>query len=420
MKILKPSAYYEPEVFSSAHLNNDLEKALVENGDEIYIVTPQPSRGCTEEDYIKYKPREKKYDGHVNIERFKLMKEGKNVLKRAFRYIYMNFKQYLICSKYKDIDLIYAASTPPTQGVLAALLKKRLKKPFVYNLQDVFPDSMVNAKMTKKGSLIWKIGRIVEDFTYRNADKIIVISDDFKKNIIEKGVPENKIVVIPNWVDTESVYPVKRKDNILFNRYNLDRKKFYICYSGNIGFSQNFELLLKAAQKLEKELPDVHFLVIGDGAYKPNLIEGIRETKIHNMTLLPFQPYEDIAHVFSLGDVGLIISKPGIGESSVPSKTWSIMAAEKPILASFDLKSNLCCLINKVNCGEVVGSDDEIGFLSAVKKMYKKGNDNLGTNGYKFIHEHLSKKSCLDRYLDVFINISKGECKNGKEENTNI
>lgn len=181
MKILKPSAYYEPEVFSSAHLNNDLEKALVENGDEIYIVTPQPSRGCTEEDYIKYKPREQKYDGHVNIERFKLMKEGKNVLKRAFRYIYMNFEQYLICSKYKDIDLIYAASTPPTQGALAALLKKRLKKPFVYNLQDVFPDSMVNAKMTKKGSLIWKIGRIVEDFTYRNADKIIVISQDIKK-----------------------------------------------------------------------------------------------------------------------------------------------------------------------------------------------------------------------------------------------
>ena len=401
MKILKPSAYYEPEVFSSAHLNNDLEKALVENGDDIYIVTPQPSRGCTEEDYVKYKPREQKYDGHVNIERFKLMKEGKNVFTRAFRYIYMNFKQYLICSKYKDIDLIYAASTPPTQGALAALLKKRLKKPFIYNLQDVFPDSMVNAKMTKKGSFIWKIGRIIEDFTYRNADKIIVISDDFKKNIMEKGVLENKIVVIPNWVDTESVYPVKREDNVLFDRYNLDRNKFYICYSGNIGFSQNFELLLKVAQKLEKEIPDIHFVIIGDGAYKANLIEGIRESKIYNMTLLPFQPYEDIAHVFSLGDVGLIISKPGIGESSVPSKTWSIMAAEKPILASFDLKSNLCNLIDSSKSGVCVAPNSVDSFIKAVADIKTGKYKDCGKNGKLFLDRFLSKKQNTEKYISV-------------------
>ena len=110
---------------------------------------------------------------------------------------------------------------------------------------------MLEPAWQKKGGLLWKIGRIIENFTYRNSDKIIVISQDFKKNIMAKGVPEDKIVVIYNWVDQNAVVDIPRSENILFDRYGLDRSKFYITYNGNIGLTQNMDMLLEVAKALE-------------------------------------------------------------------------------------------------------------------------------------------------------------------------
>lgn len=399
MKILKPSAYYEPEVFSSAHLNNDLEKALVENGDEIYIVTPQPSRGCTEEDYIKYKPREQKYDGHVNIERFKLMKEGKNVLKRAFRYIYMNFEQYLICSKYKDIDLIYAASTPPTQGALAALLKKRLKKPFVYNLQDVFPDSMVNAKMTKKGSLIWKIGRIVEDFTYRNADKIIVISQDIKKNLINKGVPENKIKVIYNWIDTKRVRPVSIEKNRLAKKFGITEDTFNVVYAGSIGALQGIETIINAAELLKKE--NVAFHLFGDGVNKVNIEEKARG--LNNVYFYPLQSLEYVSEVYSLGNCCIVSCKEGTGQAGLPSKTWSILACGRPIILSFDYGELSELIVNNglgmySKAGDAKTLANNIRYYLQNKEICKE----QGRNAREFAIKVLDKNKSMSLYIELF------------------
>lgn len=405
MKILKPSAYYEPEVFSSAHLNNDLEKALVENGDEIYIVTPQPSRGCTEEDYIKYKPREQKYDGHVNIERFKLMKEGKNVLKRAFRYVYMNFKQYLICSKYKDIDLIYAASTPPTQGFLATLLKKRLNKPFVYNLQDVFPDSMVNAKITKKGSLIWNVGRIIEDFTYRNADKIIVISEDFKKNIMEKGVPENKIVVISNWVDTNAIYPIEKMNNKLYDEFNIPNDKYIVLYAGNLGNAQGSDVILEAADLLS-EYNDILFVVFGGGSQFEEF--KLKAKSRANLLIFDLLPSERVPEVYSLGDIALITCKKGTGMAGMPSKTWSIMACNVPIIASFDIDSELARILEQADAGICVEPENAEHLSKVILNQYINKN-NIKCNARDYVVNNISKNYCTDMYVREFLNTIRME-----------
>jgi len=263
--------------------------------------------------------------------------------------------------------------------------------------------------MTKKGSLIWKIGRRIENFTYRSADKIIVISEGFKRNIMEKGVPEEKIVVIPNWIDVNEVYPIERKDNILFDRYHLDRDKFYVCYSGNIGHSQNLRLLLDAAKQLEKDLPDMRFVLIGEGAAKAELAEVVKNENIGNVIMLPFQPYEEIAHVFSLGDAGLIISKPGVGGSSVPSKTWSIMAAEKPIIASFDEDSELTELVKKNDFGVAVGAGDADRLCSAVRTLYENrdaGRD-MGQRARRYVCENLNKEKCTGMYVETIRGLVK-------------
>ena len=405
MKILRLSSYCAPEQVSSSHLTADLNKAFVEAEFIIEDYVPSPSRGISKEVREQYKKikYEEKYEGKYKIHRFSMFAEGKNPALRAFRYILVNIIQYVKGSHAKNVDLIYAGSTPPTQGLLCGLVKKRLKVPFVYNLQDIFPDSLVNAKMTKKGSLIWKIGRKIENFTYSSADKIIVISEDFKRNIMAKGVPEEKIVVVPNWVNTENVYPVKREDNILFDRYNLDRSKFYICYSGNIGHSQNLELLAQVAEEIKVSLPDVRFVVIGEGAAKETLERTIAERKLGNIIILPFQPYEDIAHVFSLGDVGLIISKPGIGGSSVPSKTWSIMAAQRPILASFDEDSELAKIIKNTGSGIVAPAGSKIALIQSIEQLYKFESDRIekGQKGFQYLHKELDEHKCVNIYIDV-------------------
>lgn len=411
MKILKLSPYCFPERVSSSHLSNDLNKAYKEAGIETEIYCPTPTRGIDEETRKKYKKikYEERYDGYVKIYRFSMFREGRNPIMRAIRYILCNIIQYFKGCQAKNIDMIYAGSTPPTQGLLCAMVKRKLSKkyghnvPFVFNLQDIFPDSLVNAKMTHKGSLIWKIGRIIENYTYRNADIIITISEDFKKNILAKGVPESKIRVIPNWVNTENVYHVKREDNILFPKYDLDPALFYICYSGNIGHSQNLDLLLSVAKKIREEMPLVRFVLIGEGAAKEDTKKKIEIEKLDNVFMLPFQDYQEISYVFSLGDVGLIISKPGVGGSSVPSKTWSIMAAERPVLISFDKDSELAKFITLSKSGIVADAGNEEAMIDAIRLLANNPDmcREMGMNGKKYLKECADKEKSVCQYLNV-------------------
>lgn len=418
MKMLYLSPYSYPERVSSSHLDSNLSEAYTYAGFDSVTYAPTPTRGVDDETRKKYaKIRYEEFnDGHDVLYRFPMFREGTNPIQRALRYILVNIIQYFKGIREKDVDVIMGASTPPTQGMLLGLVKKTLsrkygrKVPFIYNLQDIFPDSMVNAKMTTEGSIIWKIGRKVEAFTYRNADKIIVISDDFKRNIMAKGVPEEKIVVIPNWVDTSAVYSVDRDNNPMFAKYDLDPSKFYICYSGNIGHSQNIGMLLEAAKKLANELPELHFVIIGDGAAKNELAQAVVDDEIENITLLPFQDYADIAYVFSLGDTGLIISKPGIGGSSVPSKTWSIMAAERPVLASFDEDSQLAQLIRESECGLVAQAGDADAFVAAAKQLYahRQAAAEMGKRGRAYVQEKLSKETCTGMYVSTILNAIAG------------
>jgi glycosyltransferase involved in cell wall biosynthesis len=412
MRMLRLRAYYDPEQTAGSHLDHDLSEAIAANDIVCVNYTPTPTRGVSKEVYKEYTKPDKKteyaYDGHMIINRFYMFREGKNPIQRAIRYLACNIREYQLCTRVSNIELVYSSSTPPTQGMLSAMVAKKLSKrygrkvPFVFNLQDVFPDSLVNAGMTKEGSLIWKIGRKIEDYTYRNADKIIVISEGFKRNIMGKGVPAKKILVIPNWVDTNDVYPVDKDNNPLFERFNLSRDKFYICYSGNIGHSQNLSLLIETAKAIEKSMPNVFFVVIGEGAAKEELEKMIVQYGLKNIKMFPFQPYQDIASVFSFGNAGLIISKPGIGKSSVPSKTWSILAAGKPVLASFDSDSEVAELVQDIGCGVVAQAGSKEELIKAIEHLYRTDTKSMGEHGRKYVQNELSKDVCTTQYIDAF------------------
>lgn len=411
MRILYLSAYNKPEQTASSHLSDDRNNAFADAGFYMEVYTPTPCRGVTSEvrrEYCKKCHRkESMYRGYMTLYRFPLFAEGKNSLMRAFRYLCCWCIQFWKGLRAKDIDLIYLASTPPIQGVLGAILKKLKKIPFVYNLQDIFPDSLAGTGLASKGGLVWKMGRVIENFTYKHADKIIVISEDFKRNIMAKGVPEEKIVVVYNWVDQNAVKNIDREDNKLFDKYNLDRNKFYVTYCGNIGLTQNMEMLVEVAKALEAN-DNIHFVLVGNGAYLDELKNRIKVMNIKNVTLLPFQPYEDISHVFSLGDVGIIISKPGVGENSVPSKTWSIMSASRPVLANFD-ENEIKTILSKNECGVFTKAGDKVAFTDAIITLYRDRElcRKYGENGRRFVMENLTREIGTRKYVDVIKSVVK-------------
>lgn len=405
MNILIPCSYYHPEQCAGLFVIDDMTEEAAQQGIESLITVPTPTRNVPPD--AKWERNETLCEGKIMVHRFHMYGEGKNPVLRALRYLFCEIIQfhYLL---WKAYDVAFIDSTPPIQGLKLPIVRLFRKKPMVYNAQDLFPDSLVGTGLVKKGDLLWKIGRIVEKITYKYSDKIIVISDDFRNNLLAKGVPTEKIEVVYNWVDEQSVISVPREQNKLFEKYGLDRTKFYITYSGNIGLTQNMDMLLEVMGELKNDLPDIRLVLIGEGAYKAHVEKIVAEKQLLNVTLLPYQPYEDLSHVFSLGNAGLVISKPGVGTNSVPSKTWSILSASRPVLANFD-ENELKTIINNNHCGIFTKAGDKATFKESIIKLYQSPTlcEEYGLNGRRFIMDNLTKEVGAKKYVEIIKSVVK-------------
>lgn len=415
MKILSFNAYYTPEFAASLFLEEDIAEGFAKAGLDNEMYVPVPSRGVSDEvrEEYKHKKEEFCFDGKLRVVRYDLMKEGKNPILRAFRYFLQNYKQYKCGIYAKDIDAIFCGSTPPTQGLMAGRVKKKLCKkykryvPFVYNLQDVFPDSLVGTGLAKKGGLLWKIGRIVENKTYKNADKIIVISRDFKQNLLAKGVPEDKIEVVYNWVDTKKIAPVAKEVNPLFEEFGISKDDFNVVYAGNLGNAQNVILLIEVAKKL-KDQKGIRFIIFGSGGMEQELKNEIAANRLENVKLFPLQPVEKVPFVYSLGDVCVVACKAGLGGSAMPSKTWSIMACESAVIANFD-EGELKQIIETNGCGVFTKAGDVNAFSDAIVQLSQRPQEceKMGQNGRRFVMDNLEKEKCTKRYADIITSVAK-------------
>ena len=400
MKLLILSAYFYPEKTSSLHLNIDRFKYYAEKNVDMEMFVPFPTRGVdgkTKKEY-RLKKIEKMYDGKLTVHRFSMYDEGEGTLGRFIRYFICNIIQFVKGLRTKGIDMVYCDSTPPTQGIAAALISKIRHIPFVYNLQDVFPDSLVNAGMTRKGSVIWKTGRAVENFTYKHADRIVVISEDIKKNILDKGVDESKIELIPNWTDTDGIRPVAKDENKLYCEFGIDPDKFTVVYAGNMGAAQGADIIISAA----KELKNIQFAVFGGGAEYSAFKERAEKDELENVIVNPLLPSERVAEVYSVGDVALITCKKGTGIAGMPSKTWSIMSCNTPIVASFDVDSELADILKRSKTGICVPPQDVRSLVRVLDEL--SGNPKeleKYRNGREYVTENASKDICTQKNLSV-------------------
>ena len=427
MKLLRLPAYFDPEQAASSFLWQNLSEDIAKAGVDEVVYTPTPTRGVTKEvrKYYKSFRIETKHDGRMVIHRFPLYGEGKNPVLRAMRYVLqgiIQFNKAVFAKDARSCNVMFIASTPPTQGAMAALVKKFHHIPLVYNLQDIFPDSLVGTGLAKKDGLLWKIGRRIENFTYRNADKIVVISQDFKRNIMAKGVPEEKIEVIYNWVDENAITPVKDEENELFEEFGVGKDKFRVVYAGNLGNAQNIEIIVNAARRL-KDNSKIEFIIFGKGGLEDEIKETKAKEQLDNLKILPLQPYERVSKVYGLGNMCIVACKPGLGGAAMPSKTWSIMSSGRAVLANFDegelkeiVEGALTPSTNSGTessapakpCGVFTKAGDLEGFVHAIEELSKQPERcaEMGRNGRQFILENLTRKVGTRRYVEVIKSVA--------------
>lgn len=396
--------YYPPENASGLSLVKDLlEGFTTRAGWRIDLFCPTPTRGVdddTRKVYCGEKKIEIKCNGKLHINRMALLREKKGFIPRTIRYIIFSF-ECLMKSMTVPADFIFTGSGPPTQGLVAGFAGKMTNKKVIYNLQDIFPDSLITSGICSEHSILYKIGKKIEINTYKNADLIITISDDMKKNLLGKGVSPSKIVMIPNWIDVHSIEHVSDEKNTLFHELHLDPNKFYITYAGNIGYVQAIDEIIDATELLG-EHSEIQFVIFGEGSEKEKIEEKIKHKKIDNVSLFPLQPLDRISEVYSLGQASIVSCKKGTSGSGLPSKTWSIMGASCAVLGYFDIPSEFSNIVTANECGVCVQSGDTKKLAEKIIELSENRElcSFYGTNGRKYVENYASKESAVKKYID--------------------
>ena len=399
MKVIFPFSYYYPEQCAGIFVVDDLMHRLAEEGDESVIYVPTPTRNVREG--VEWKRKEVLCNGKMVVKRFRMYGEGKNPVLRALRYCFCElvYLHHLLWDKY---DVAFIDSTPPIQGLKLPLVKLLRKCPVVYNCQDLFPDSLSGTGLAKKGGLLWKIGSWVSNVTFNNSDKIICISEDIKRTLVEeKGVPEEKIEVVYNWVDENAVVPVAKEDNPLFEEFGINREKFYVVYAGNMGNAQNIDVIVDAAKELNGR-KDMEFLIFGTGGLKEQFVEKVKNYGIDNVKFFPLQPMERVSQVYGLGDVCVVSCKPGLGGAAMPSKMLSIMSAGRAVVASFD-KGELTYILEQNKCGMYAPAGDVKAFADLIKQMADNREEcqKMGEKARQLILKKFTKAFGTSEYVRI-------------------
>ena len=233
------------------------------------------------------------------------------------------------------------------------------------------------------------------------AEIVRILSQSFTEGVVRLGVSEDRIRLIYDWVDTSLITPLP-KSNPLAVELGLDRE-FVVLYAGNMGFSQGLEHVLEAARLLADE--KIRFVLVGEGAAKDSLLATADSYQLQNITFLPFQPRAFLPQVLAMADVSLVILSRGMGFSSLPSKTLSILAGGRPMVASIDPGSDTWNLVERSDSGICVPPEDPARLAEAIQTLKQSPalRDQMGQNGRRYALHHHSPQSAAEAFEEILI-----------------
>jgi colanic acid biosynthesis glycosyl transferase WcaI len=297
-------------------------------------------------------------------------------------------------------DAVLAMSPPLILGISGAVVAKRWRVPFVFNIQDVFPDVAVEVGAIVNPAVI-ATASWLERTLYRLSDAVTVLSEDLRDNLTAKlgsHRPE-RVRVIPNFVDTTRVQP--RSTNTEYRREFGLGDSIVVMYAGNLGYSQPVELLLDAAAALRDET-DVRFVINGGGSARGGLER--RAAGLENVTFVGMQPKERLSEVLASADIHTVLLKEGLARSSVPSKLYSILAAARPCIASVDPGTEVSRTLADADAGLSVGPGDAEALTKAIGRLITEPAERarLGANGRRWVEAWMSPAAVAESYEHLF------------------
>lgn len=388
------TAYFWPILSSSTHLMKDLAEGLAAEGCQVTVLTNRP-RSRT-----PIAPDPPLLRGHIHRAWNPFLRRL-GVLSKLCEYLWFIAFFFLRGLLLRNVDAFFVASTPPLAGIPAALLSRLKGAKMVYNLQDIFPGSAVVAGMLPAHGLLHRWLGKAEQATYRWSDLVASISPDFSA-YVQRLVPGTLVATIPNWVDTDKIKPTEAPQDPAITEFRCGGT-FVVQYAGNIGFMQNLEVMVQAAEYL-KDDPGIRFVFIGEGNAKQSLLELTGRRGLANCAFLPLQPLDRVPSVYNACDLGIIPLKPGAAHLAVPSKTWNYLAAGRPVIGCVEADSPLARVIQESGSGTVVPPSDSRR-LAQVILEYRNAPDRAGVEGRQgrnHVETHLSRPIAIQRFLRMF------------------
>lgn len=300
------------------------------------------------------------------------------------------------------IDGVLAMSPPLTLGLTGRFIATLRRTRLVFNIQDVFPDAAIQTGAISNRTII-RVARWLERVSYKTSDAVVLLSDDLLRNVERKvsRLHRSTLHVIPNFVDTVAITPRNRMTD--YRRELGIGEGVVVMYAGNVGFSQSIELLIAAA----RELPHIQVVINGDGAARSSLQELARDCE--NVHFVEYQPIERLGEVLASADIHVVPLRAGLASVSVPSKTYSILAAGRPILAAIDLDTEIPRILVASGAGITVPPEDAAKFTAALRWLVDQPElrVEMGNKGRRWVEQHASPQAVARAYEALFMNQSK-------------
>ena len=328
--------------------------------------------------------------------------DKRNLVRRAAGFVGFSALAGLASLRGGRVDAVIAMSPPLTMGLTGWATHLVRRGPLIFNIQDVFPDAAIETGAITNKAII-AMARWLERVSYHRAAAVTVLSSDLRDNVVAKvrSSKKSSIRIIPNFVDTTAIRPLDRLTEL---RRELGiGSETVVLYAGNVGFSQSLEMVVEAA----KTMPSLTFVINGDGVARP-LLEALARG-VTNVRFSGYQPADRLPEVLATGDIHLVPLRAGLGRVSVPSKTYSILAARRPVLAAIDPDTEVPRILAESGGGVSVPPDDLEALKGALRRMADdfSGRQEMATAGRRWVEQAASPAAVARAYADLILELNQ-------------
>jgi len=407
MRVLVVSQWYPPEPMP---LLSDLATTLARSGHDVRVLTGFPNwpTGLIYPGYTLRVVQHEILDG-IPLTRLPLYPDhSHSATKRIANFLSFACSAALLGPFVtRRADVIHVIHPPITVALAGWFLSRLWRVPFTLEIQDMWPETLAATGMVRNKTILASVARF-SGWVYRRAAAIRVISPGFRDNLTGKGVPPDKIHVISNWVDTEFYRPVGL--DVEFGRtLGLSADRFNVMFAGTIGLAQNLQTLLEAAGLL-RDLPNVHFVLVGDGLDLPHLRKLAKDRRLENVTFLGRRPPEDMARIYSFA-AGLLLHlrDDPLFRITIPHKLFAYMAVGKPVLAA--VLGDVADIVQRQRAGLTCLPSDPNGMAAMVRRLYgmtTADRDALGRNGREAAQREYGRETLVGRLEAMLAAVVKG------------